>query len=108
MTAAAQSNVSHLPNANPLAPTFEGQVVEGLEIKITGLTSLDVTDLVVSTDDRLRLVGEFRCKSVRHYINKDQKLIREMTMTAERAEPCPWDPADPDDDGVIRARPLVP
>jgi hypothetical protein len=23
-------------------------------------------------------------------------------------ETCPWDPSDPDDDGIIRARPVQP
>lgn len=101
--AAAAATVTALPTTPPI-PAFEGQVVDGLEIKITGLTSLDVENLIISTDDRVRLVGEFRCKSVRHYINNDSKLIRQMTITAERAEPCPWDPSDATDDGVIRAR----
>lgn len=109
MTAATaqQANV-HTLLTSPPYPAFEGQVVEGSEIKISGLSALDgqqVEGKIISTDDRVRLVGEFKVVSVRHYLNKDGKLVREQTLKPERVDLCPWDPSDPDDDGILRARP---
>lgn len=90
-------------------PRFEGQTVDGSTVKISGLSSLDnAEDIVISTDDRVRIVGEFKVVGVRHYVDKDGHLIREQVLKPLKVETCPWDPSDPDDDGIIRARPVAP
>lgn len=84
--------------------TFEGRVVEGTVTKIVGLTGLDDSNgMVLHTDDRLRLVVEARVTGVNHAVDKDGKLIRTHTVKVIVADPAPWDPSDPDDDGVLRA-----
>ncbi len=94
-----------------LAPlgTFEGQVVHGTEITIKGMAVVETLGgVVVGIDDRIRLVGEMRCISVSHKPNKDGELVRVMVLKPANLELAPWDPADPDDDGILRARPTTP
>lgn len=108
MSAAAASQATNVTPISRPYPAFEGQVVEGVELKISGLSSIDADQIegkVISTDDRVRLVGEFKVVSVRHYVNKDGQLIREQMIKPERVDLCPWDPTDPTDDGILRARP---
>lgn len=89
----------------PPIPAFEGQAVDNSTIKISGLSAIeDVDGVVISTDDRVRLIGEFTVTGIRHYRDKDGQLVREQVLKPVRVEMCPWDPNDPDDDGVIRAR----
>lgn len=94
---------------SPPLPRFEGQTVDGSSVRISGLSALDNAEgIVISTDDRVRIVGEFKVVGIRHYVDKDGKLIREQVIKPLRVETCPWDPADPTDDGIIRARPMQP
>ncbi len=87
-------------------PAFEGQQVDSVTVKISGLSTLDAADgLVVGVDDRIRCVGEFRVTSVRHYVDTDGNLVREQTLKPITVTTCPFDPSDPMDDGVVRARP---
>jgi hypothetical protein len=98
------AQVHQLPQ--PGVPAFEGQQVDAVTIKISGLSSLDSAEnLVVGVDDRVRCVGEFKVTGVRHYVDKDGNLVREQTMKPITVTTCPWDPTDPHDDGVVRARP---
>lgn len=98
-------NVTYL--TAPL-PDFEGQTVEGYDWKISGVapvssgtTGVDLP--MVSVDDRVRMVGEFRVMGVRHYIDKKSGMLkREAILAPISMVPCPWDPSDPKDDGVIR------
>lgn len=102
--AAAQANVTTLPTTPPI-PAFEGQVVEYTITKISGLSAPSgFENKVISTDDRVRLVGEFKVTGVHFDIDKEGKLYREQTLKPERIDPCPWDPTDPTDDGILRAR----
>ena len=83
---------------------FEGRVVDACVTKISGLTGLeDSGGLVLHTDDRLRLVVEARVTGVNHSVDKDGKLIRTHSVKVIVADPAPWDPTDPNDDGVLRA-----
>lgn len=95
--------VSHI--GTPPFPLFEGRQVEGALIRISGATPLDeVGDVVVSVDDRVRMVAEYRVVGIRHYTDpKTGDLIREQLLKPLSARLTPWDPANPDDDGVIRA-----
>jgi hypothetical protein len=86
---------------------FEGQVVEACVMKVSGSTPVeDGDEIVVSVDDIIQLVGEFRVTSVRHYCDeKTGKLVREQVLKVSKdggVRRMPFNPTDPDDDGVIR------
>lgn len=84
--------------------TFEGRVIEGSEVKITGVTTLDgLNDWKLAVDDRVRFVTEARVTAVSHTLDKDGNLRRQHTIKAIRVEPTPWNPGDPNDQGVLRA-----
>lgn len=98
--------MSAQPNIEPTLPRFEGQTVDGSTVKISGLSALDNAEgIVITTDDRVRIVGEFKVTGIRHYVDKDGQLIREQVLKPIQVETCPWDPSDPHDDGIIRSRP---
>lgn len=103
MTAAP--TVAPLLDPHRTPPAFEGQPVEGVRIKVAGLSSVALPDdVLLSTDDRIRMVGEFRVVAVRHFIDdKTGQLVREQVVRPILLEPCPFDPSDPTDDGVVRA-----
>jgi len=84
-------------------PMFEGQSVDAVNMKVSGATSVDADDVVVSMDDRVRLVVECRVVGVHHYVNNNGDLVRQQILKAADAELTPWNPDDPKDDGVIRA-----
>jgi hypothetical protein len=91
--------------AKPPVPTFEGHSVEGVRMKIAGQVTVMSTD-VVSVDDRLRIVGEFRVSGVRHYVDdKTGDLIREQIIRPidGTVELTPWDAEDESDNGIVRA-----
>ena len=100
-------NVTYLTQA---LPEFEGQAVEGYDWKISGVAPVTPTSIgtvlpMVSVDDRVRMVGEFRVIGVRHHIDKKTgSLVREAVLSPMTLVPCPWDPSDPKDDGVIRRK----
>ena len=95
--------MTHL--GSPRIPQFEGAPVESVEMRISGLSKVDAEEAPVFTvDDRVRLVGEFKCVGVRHETNKNGDLIRVQMLSPITVDTTPWDPSDPDDDGVIRAR----
>jgi hypothetical protein len=85
---------------------FEKAQVGSSVVKISGACAVDTFDETVSLDDRLRVVGEFRVVKVNHYVAKDGSIVREQVLA-----PCgdlalvPWDPSNPGDDGIVRARP---
>ncbi len=90
---------------NPSIPLFEGEPVQALQAKISGLSNVTSPDLPVFTvDDRVRLIGEFKCVGVRHVRDKLGNLVREQVLTPLEVDVCPFDPEDPNDDGVVRAR----
>lgn len=91
--------------AEPEPITFEGRVVDRTEIIIKGLTELSEAydGLKISLDDRVRLLVEARAAGVGHYVDKEGQLVRSQTLRVNLADIVPWDPTDPDDDGVIRA-----
>lgn len=87
----------------PPLPMFEGRVVDQSIMRISGATPLEEVDVVVSVDDRVRLVGEYRVVSIRHFADpKTGDLVREQVLKPILATLSPWNPEDPSDDGVIR------
>lgn len=86
-------------------PIFEGRTVSGVTIQISGVGKADLDGVVLSTDDIVRIAGEFRCVSVQHKVDpKTGELMRVQTLTPKTIDVIPFDPADPNDDGVVRAR----
>lgn len=90
----------------PPIPLFEGRSVDAAMVRITGSMPTDeLPEVIISVDDRVRLVGEYRVVAVRHYVDpKTGGLIREQVLKPLVLNTIPWDPSDPDDDGVIRVR----
>jgi hypothetical protein len=94
--------------AKPEIPMFEGRTVDATHIKISGTTEVvGEESLVVSVDDRVHLSGDYKVVGVRHYVDKDGKLIREHVLKPDAAMVTPWDTNDPADDGVVRALRVV-
>ncbi len=90
---------------NPSIPQFEGEPVQALQVKVSGLSTVTSQDMPAFTvDDRVRLIGEFKCIGVRHVRDKNGNLVREQIVTPMDVDVCPYDPDDPNDDGVVRAR----
>jgi hypothetical protein len=85
---------------------FEKSQVATVVTKISGATSVDSFDQVISIDDRIRVVGEFKVVGVDFSVAKDGSIVR-----TQKVAPCgdlvlvPWDPSDPSDQGIVRARP---
>lgn len=87
--------------------TFEGAQVGMTEIKISGACTIDAADMTVTLDDRIRAVGEYRVVKVLHYVHpKTGETVRQQVLAPiVPLVIVPYDPANPNDDGVIRARP---
>ncbi len=98
---------TYLIPSDPAIPAFEGRPVARHEIKISGVASMNSEEndiAVISVDDRVRIVGNYRVIRVNHVIDdKTGELIRQEIITPIDIEICPWDPKDPNDDGVVRA-----
>lgn len=97
------SNVYSMPSI----PKFEGVEVHETRMKISGRSEIEESEgIVISTDDRVRLVGEYRVTGVRHYVDeKTGNLVREQMLKPLNIQLCPWDPSDPGDNGIVRSRP---
>lgn len=93
----------------PPIPAFEGAPVESANIKISGACTVESdNDVVIGIDDRVRLVGEYRVVQVNFRVDpKTGDTIREQILKPITVQLCPWDPNDPTDDGIVRARPAI-
>lgn len=98
---------TNLQLVKPPLPGFEGSAVQGVSSKISGNVSIDGSeDKVLCIDDRVRMVGIYRVVGV--YFKVDPKTgdtVREHILKPVEMELCPFDPANPMDDGIVRARP---
>lgn len=91
----------------PHIPSFEERTVAYVVIKISGVGKVQTADTpVIRMDDLVRLVGEYRCIGVFHREDKDGEIYREQVLVPREIETCPWEPEDPNDDGIIRYRPV--
>jgi hypothetical protein len=108
----AHNDITYLrPNDSlaplPRVPVFDGMQVDRYEVKISGVATLDDGEHdipMVSLDDRVRIVGGYRVIKVNHYTDdKTGEIVRQAIVSPMSAEVCPWDPTNPNDDGVIRA-----
>jgi hypothetical protein len=91
----------------PPIPRFEGANVQSTNSKITGNCAIDADDhMVLSIDDRVRMVGEYRVVGVRFEVDtKTGDTVRIQMLKPIELGLCPWNPADPTDTGVVKARP---
>lgn len=91
----------------PAIPFFEERPVAYTVIKISGVGKVQTHDTpVIRLDDLVRLIGEYRCVGVFHREDKDGEIYREQVLVPKEIDTCPWEPDDPNDDGIIRYRPL--
>lgn len=90
-----------------LIPTFEGRPVEGMAVRMSGAAPLDdLTDVVLGVDDVVQMLSMFRVVGVHHEVeSKTGKLIRVHIIRPTEMALAPIDPANPKDDGIVRALP---
>jgi len=88
-------------------PAFEGHPVDGTVIKFaSGMDSDDLSDIVVSVDDVVQLISQFKVIGVNHKVDpKTGAIVREQVLKAVEVALCPIDPSNPEDDGILRALP---
>lgn len=93
-----------------MVPSFEGSAVEGATFEIVGKPENMANDeAVITFGDAVRMVGTYRCVGVSFKLNpKTGDLIRVQRLKPLDLELCPWDPSDPKDDGIVRAKPVLP
>lgn len=90
-------------------PTFEGAQVGMLEIKISGQCAIEADgDMIVRMDDLVRAVGVYRVVRVNHYVHKKTgETVRQQILSpVETLVVVPFDSSNPNDDGIVRARPI--
>jgi hypothetical protein len=100
--------VHALPAQTPAAvQEFEGIPVADVQIVISGKSAIEATNTpAVHMDDLIRAVGEFRVVGINHKVNSAGELVRIVTLGPVRElQVVPWDPRNPNDDGIVRARP---
>lgn len=100
-----QTPGSSLSLVRPSIPGFEGMVVAETKVIISGTSQVDTQDTIVSIDDRVRLVGDFRCVGVSFEVDKNGDTIRVQKLKPIEVTLCPWDPTDVNDNGIVKARP---
>jgi hypothetical protein len=95
------------PAGGGAIPSFEGAKIERTSLKISGAASVEMyNNELVSLDDRVRLVGDYRCVGVHFVVDpKTGEAVRVQILKPLDVEVCPWDPSDPTDTGIVRARP---
>jgi hypothetical protein len=107
---AAPATPQQPPTVGALAK-FEGAQVGMTEIKISGACAIEaVGDMVVSLDDLVRAVGVYRVVKVNHYVHpKTGETVRQQVLApVETLVVVPFDSSNPNDDGIVRARPALP
>jgi hypothetical protein len=95
------------PQHDGSLPEFERATVSSTEIKISGACAIDTHgEVTVSLDDLIRAVGVFRVVKINHYVNKAGDVIRQQVLApVEDLAVVPFDASNPNDDGIVRARP---
>jgi hypothetical protein len=88
-------------------PAFEGHPVDGTAVKMSGAAPLDDLDgEVISVDDVVQMISQFRCVGVHHQVDKNTgKLIRVQVLRPVLMALVPIDPNDPNDTGIRRSMP---
>lgn len=86
---------------------FEKTAVARVVTKVSGATAVDDFGQSVSLDDIIRVVGEFKVVNVHFGIDpKDGSVVRtQIVKPTGELTLVPWNPADPNDNGIVRARP---
>jgi hypothetical protein len=108
---AAAAPAPQQPATTGALPKFEGAQVGMTEIKISGQCAIEaVGDMTVSLDDLVRAVGVYRVVKVLHYVHpKTGETVRQQVLSpVETLVVVPFDSSNPNDDGIVRARPVTP
>lgn len=97
---------SATPSPLPGVAEFEKASVARTVTKLAAGCTVEDLGQTVSLDDRIRVVGEFQVVKVTHEIDKDGAVVRVQTVKpAGDIVLVPWNPSDPTDNGIVRARP---
>lgn len=94
--------------ADHVMPAFEGRVVAGSSVKLSGaLPASELDGQVLGVDDVVYMFATFRCIGVRHTVNeKSGEIIREHTLRPVEMVLAPTDPNDPES-AFLRILPLA-
>lgn len=77
--------------------------MNGTRLKITSATNLECEDQVLHHDDIIRVMVDARVTRIGHDVNeKDGTLERVQTVKALDVQIVPFNPNDPNDNGVLR------
>lgn len=96
----------NLPTA---IPAFEGRPVSGVVFRVQGAAPLqDLDGTVLSHDDRVQLVSTYTVVGVDFKVDpKTGDIVRVQTLRPAEMHLIPFDENDPNDDGILRALPVV-
>lgn len=94
-------------NDHTKIPDFEGTPVSSTAIKMSGALTLDdLEGEVIHMDDVVQLISQYRCVGVHHTVNdKTGEVTRVQVLRPLVSVLHPIDTSDPDDIGILRARP---
>jgi hypothetical protein len=80
--------------------TFEGHEVMTTKVRLSSTLGLDINNVVLHTDDIVRLVVEARVTGISHQVNeRTGDLERIQTVKAIEVTLTPWDDGT---EGVLR------
>lgn len=87
----------------PNVPYFEGKLVHSTSLKLSSATGLDIDDRVLRTDDIIHVLVDARVSGINHLVDeRTGKMERVQTAKVLDVTLVPWNPSDPDDEGVLR------
>jgi hypothetical protein len=82
-------------------PDFEGKHVATTKVRLASTLGLDINNVVLHTDDIVRIVVEARVTGISHQVNeRSGDLERIQTLKAIEVTLTPWDEGS--DEGVLR------
>lgn len=87
-------------------PAFEGHIVHGTAVKMSGAIPMDnLDDVIIGQDDVVQVIAQFKCVGVNHHANGKGELIRIQTLRPVGMALEPFEVGR--DDGVLRALPRI-
>lgn len=88
---------------NPPVPLFEGKLVHSTSLRLASATGLDIEDRVLKVDDIIHVLVDARVSQVNHVVDeRTGKMQRVQSAKVLDVTLVPWNPEDPDDEGVLR------
>jgi hypothetical protein len=84
-------------------PTFEGKLVHSTSLRLASTTGLDIEDRVLKVDDIIHVLVDARVSQVNHIVDeRTGKMERVQSAKVLDVTLVPWNPEDPEDEGVLR------